>query len=173
MGAALFNRMLVAFDGSPTSSAALAVAIGLADVLKATIRVVSVVERLPEVIGLGGGLERAPENAQMLHSESEKALSRARDFLKFSGVHGDTLAIDAGEHSVATVLNLAAREWQADVIISGTHGRRGARRLVLGSVADALVKQSTLPVILVPHYASKNGRAEIASAAETKQSGGH
>jgi len=165
--------MLVAFDGSPTSSAALAVAIGLADVLKATIRVVSVVERLPEVIGLGCELERAPENEQMLRSESEQALSRARDFLKLSGVQGDTLAIDAGEHSVTSVLNLAARDWRADVIVLGTHGRRGARRLVLGSVADSLVKQSTLAVIVVPYHAGGNERIAIATVAEDERSGGH
>ncbi|MGT2509106.1 universal stress protein [Cupriavidus basilensis] len=171
--AALFERILVAIDGSPTSAAALAVASRLAEVVKATIRVVSVVERVPDVIGLGAGLDRPPAFQQVLRDESDQALARARDLLALHGVPGDTLSIDVGENSVASALDRAAQEWQADLIVLGTHGRRGARRLVLGSVAESFTRLSTLPVLLVPHHASKDGTSGAVPTPEHGEPGGH
>lgn len=148
----LFQKMLVALDGSPTSMAALAAAIELANALSATIRVVSVVERLPAVIGLDGALDRASADQEVIRNESASALAHASELLKSSGVKSDTLKIDAAARSVASVLSLAAEEWRADLIVMGTHGRRGARRFVLGSVAESLARQSAVPVLLVPHH---------------------
>jgi len=50
---------------------------------------------------------------------------------------------------IAASLNEAAREWQGDLLVIGTHGRRGVRRIVLGSVAEAVIRESTMPVLLV------------------------
>jgi nucleotide-binding universal stress UspA family protein len=52
------------------------------------------------------------------------------------------------EPITATLLAEAAR-WQADLIVMGTHGRRGFGRAVLGSVAENLLRVSTLPVLMV------------------------
>jgi universal stress protein A len=46
----------------------------------------------------------------------------------------------------------AAREWEADVIVIGTHGRSGVSRLVLGSTADLVVRHAPCPVLVIkPH----------------------
>ncbi|MNT96676.1 hypothetical protein D3C72_2388300 [compost metagenome] len=50
---------------------------------------------------------------------------------------------------IGASINEAARLWGADLLVIGTHGRRGVRRLVLGSVAEAVIRQSTTPVLLV------------------------
>ena len=50
---------------------------------------------------------------------------------------------------IGASINEAARQWGADLLVIGTHGRRGVRRLVLGSVAEAVIRQSTTPVLLV------------------------
>ncbi|MGT2455230.1 universal stress protein [Cupriavidus basilensis] len=169
----MFEKILVAIDGSPTSAAALGLAVRLAEVVDAAIRVVSVVEQIPEVIGLGGGLDRPPAAQQVLRGESDQALAQARDLLALHGVHGDTLSIDAGKNSVASALDRVAHEWQADLIVLGTHGRRDARRLVLGSVAESFTRLSTLPVLLVPRHASKDGTSGTVPMPEHGQPGGH
>jgi nucleotide-binding universal stress UspA family protein len=46
-----------------------------------------------------------------------------------------------------------AREVDADLIVAGTHGRTGAVRLVVGSVAESIVRTSPVPVLLVPKHA--------------------
>jgi len=50
-----------------------------------------------------------------------------------------------------------ARQWRADLIVCGTHGRRGIRRLVLGSDAEYIVRHTPVPVLLVrsPELAGK------------------
>ncbi|CAG2160690.1 universal stress protein [Cupriavidus numazuensis] len=155
--AKLFQRILVAFDGSSASGAALATALALADELHAVVRVVGVVEQLPNIIGLGGGLEHASTKQAVVRTETEGVLARARELLDLSGVQGDTLALDAGGRGVASAIQSVALDWHADVIVIGTHGRRGAQRLVLGSVAESVARLSTIPVILVPHHATPTG----------------
>lgn len=148
----MFRRILVGFDGSSTSGAALAAALALATPCEATLRVVNVVERLPNVIGLGGGLDRPPAQQERMRAEADSALGRAAVLMELSGVRGDTLALEADEQRVASVLQAAAQEWAADLIVLGTHGRRGAQRLMLGSVAEAIVRSSIVPVMVVPRH---------------------
>jgi nucleotide-binding universal stress UspA family protein len=52
-----------------------------------------------------------------------------------------------------------ARERGADLIVMGTHGYGGVKRLLLGSVADHVVRQATCPVLVVPHHASRGDEA--------------
>ena len=66
-----------------------------------------------------------------------------------AGITVDTQLVEAfggraGEHILQ-----AAQEWPADIIVCGTHGRRGLRRIVLGSDAEYLVRRSPVPILLV------------------------
>jgi nucleotide-binding universal stress UspA family protein len=67
---------------------------------------------------------------------------------------GGTGEVAIGEASslddVSTVVLKAAAAFNADLLVMGTHGRRGVQRLVLGSVAERCVRQAALPVLLVP-----------------------
>ena len=54
---------------------------------------------------------------------------------------------------VPTLVLNAAKAEGSDLIVMGTHGRRGFQRLILGSVAERCVRQSTLPVLLIPSAA--------------------
>jgi Universal stress protein family len=47
------------------------------------------------------------------------------------------------------VLEEQSKQWPADLIVTGTHGRRGARHLMLGSVAEGLIRIATKPVLLI------------------------
>jgi nucleotide-binding universal stress UspA family protein len=56
---------------------------------------------------------------------------------------------------IAGSINEAARQWGGDLLVIGTHGRRGVRRIVLGSVAEAVIRQATMPVLLVRGQAAE------------------
>jgi len=51
---------------------------------------------------------------------------------------------------VAHRINQTADEWHADLIVMGTHGRRGFRRMVLGSVAERVLRGAACPVLMIP-----------------------
>ncbi|MCS6474224.1 universal stress protein, partial [Burkholderia thailandensis] len=76
----------------------------------------------------------------------------------------------AGEDIPQRIVSLAD-EIGADVIVMGTHGRRGFRRLVLGSVAERVLRHATRPVLMIPaHRASKASGGTIAASTEKEPS---
>ena len=76
------------------------------------------------------------------------------------GVAGEMTTGEASSlEDVPTLVLNAARTLGADLIVMGTHGRRGFQRLILGSVAERCVRQSTLPVLLVPSAAGAQAAA--------------
>ena len=81
----------------------------------------------------------------------KRALEDAAQRLKAAAVAYETRLVDepAVVGDVAGSLNGAAEARGADLIVLGTHGRRGVRRPVLGSVAEEVIRESTLPVLLV------------------------
>jgi nucleotide-binding universal stress UspA family protein len=88
--------------------------------------------------------------------------------LKLLSSAGSPLAIRAivsDRHPVDAVLS-AAEDGQTDLVVMGTHGRGGAQRLVLGSVAENVVRQSKVPVFVVRHKQTKllTAKADAVSA---------
>ncbi|OXI28786.1 hypothetical protein CFB89_31765 [Burkholderia sp. AU16741] len=77
------------------------------------------------------------------------AVADAATAFRLCGVRGTAHAIDACGEDVSSVLARAAAECDADLIVMGTHGRRGMRRAVLGSVAESLVRTADRPVLVV------------------------
>lgn len=70
---------------------------------------------------------------------------------------------------IAHRILLAAQEFNADVVVLGTHGRRGVRRLVLGSVAEHFLRIATCPVLLISaHCAAPAARLAQAAAEPVK-----
>jgi nucleotide-binding universal stress UspA family protein len=90
---------------------------------------------------------RLIEEGQELRAEFSKAMAD-------QGVTGDPAVSEASSlGDVAEIVLQAAAEFNADLLVMGTHGRRGFQRLILGSVAERCVRQATLPVLLVPSAA--------------------
>jgi nucleotide-binding universal stress UspA family protein len=72
-------------------------------------------------------------------------------------VKGDPAVSEASSlGDVSDIVLKAAAEFNADLLVMGTHGRRGVQRLILGSVAEGCVRQSTIPVLLIPSAAGQN-----------------
>jgi len=79
-------------------------------------------------------------------SQAETSVERAAENLRASGFKVKTGVVEA---EVRTgILDLAA-EWQADLIVLGSHGRRGLSRFMLGSVAESLARHARCSVLIV------------------------
>jgi len=141
----LFRRILIALDHSTIAAHALEVGAELAAALKGQAALVSVVDPAPGFQPDSG--IPAAEWVATLKREGQLLLAAA--------------ALRAGEPPAwqflregkpADQILAAAREWEADVIVIGTHGRSGVSRLVLGSTAEAVVRHAPCPVLVVkPH----------------------
>jgi nucleotide-binding universal stress UspA family protein len=147
----MYKRILIAIDDSPTSGHTLRHAIDLAKGLSATLRIVHVVDMgvMPLAPELGIDISVVTKARR---AAGEKILTAARETCQAESVAAETRLLETGspvEH-VAEALATEARAWPADVLILGTHGRRGAQRLLLGSVAEGIARVSPVPVLLIP-----------------------
>ena len=147
----MYSRIMVAVDGSPHSDHALKHAAGLAKGLSASLRIVHVVD-----IGLFPyGPELTIDIDALLdarHTFAEKTLTASRESVQVPGLEVETQLLDtaAPTQHVAAAIAEAAASWSADLLVLGTHGRRGMERWLLGSVADGVARRSLVPVLLVP-----------------------
>ncbi len=149
----MFQRILVPIDGSPTSNRGLDEAIALATDQKAKICLLHVADEL----GLTGepeGVVFMPPSymdryVELRRAAGRKLLARAEAKVRKRGIEVETVLLPTLGHSVADLIIKQAKKWRADVIVLGTHGRRGLTRVVMGSDAEVVVRETPLPVLLV------------------------
>lgn len=145
----MYRHILVAVDGSPTSDRALAEALALAGEQHAALRLVHVIDTVPPIAGIEmidvEGLQKA------IRDTGEQVLERARAQAAAAGIGTDTRLIDLAITGtrIATRIVAEAKNWPADLIVLGTHGRHGLDHLLLGSVAEGVARIATTPVLLV------------------------
>ncbi|TDN62532.1 universal stress protein [Paraburkholderia sp. BL10I2N1] len=155
----MYTRILVAVDGSETSRRAFNAALDLAVSNGAVLEAFYAVENTPmyfEAPGYDPSIlrNRLVEQGKELGAELAQAMRE-------KGIEGDLVTGEASSLDDVSVLVLnAADAFKADLLVMGTHGRRGFQRLILGSVAERVVRQATLPVLLVPSAAGRERPAE-------------
>jgi len=157
----MYKRILVAVDGSNTSERALREGIRLAKEQRARLRLVHVVDELTaqgERPSTPGDFWKAARKA------GERILENARAQAAQEGIEPETklLEIRTFGSVIRRLPNLIveeARRWPADLIVIGTHGRRGLSKLLLGSVADGVVRSSGTSVLLIRGLERKARRA--------------
>ena len=148
----MYARILVAIDGSDASYLALDHAVQLATDQRAKLRIVHVVELFRYAASIADGYAFDPTLLwEALREEGKHALSVAEARARSAGVVAETVMLEGDDPSqrVATSVVKDAQRWDADLIVLGTHGRRGVDRLFLGSVAETLVRIANTPVLLV------------------------
>ena len=146
MAMTLPRKILVPTDFSEYADTALAYAVTLAAKLDATIHLVHAI-----TVSLGSFPEIGLAQAAWAIETSTKNAQEALD--KRSAQYGDQVpfaasVIDVGD--ARETINSIAAAIGADLIVLGTHGRRGLRRMVLGSVAESVVRSAPCPVLTVP-----------------------
>lgn len=146
----MFKRILVAVDASETSDLALHAAIGLASEQQASMRIVHVVDTTN--LNMGADFVTEPPVLEGFIRNGQSILSKAESSATAAGVAVETnlIKIETLNQRVAEAIASDADAWPADLIVVGTHGRRGLTRLFLGSVAEGIARVATKPVLLIP-----------------------
>lgn len=144
----MYKRILVAIDGSDTSKRALREALQLAKDGKSALRVLHVLDLVTFSTDTPSGFAAYEE---ALRVAGEQMLSDASDMAEKAGVACETKLLELEERGrrIAEEIARDAGEWRAELIVIGTHGRRGMSWLLLGSVADSLVRIAPAPVLLI------------------------
>ena len=153
----MYKCILVAIDGSVTSDLALREAIGLAKDQNAMLRLVHVVDVTPpaymtvETASAVAIHFPLAEYQQALQEAGEKLLTTRATNAREAGVNVDTKLVTVGMlgERIYEAIDKESKEWPANLIVIGTEGRRGFQRLMVGSVAEGLVRISTKPVLLI------------------------
>jgi len=147
---AMYQRILVSIDGSPTSERGLDEAARLAQICGSTLRLLHIVDPVPftvgyETLGRSTGLDIASiEKAAQSMLDTEKARAIAA-----GATNVETVLVQRTTARISERIVEQAKAWNAELIVIGTHGRRGVGRMLLGSDAEQTVRISPVPVLLV------------------------
>lgn len=142
----MYKRLLLALDGSPPSERAIPHALALAKAFSAELHVIRVVPlAIPP-----GHTEGAPVAAlSALATEADEASDYLNSVAAQLSAQGLTVQTMVRSGDVADELLHQAAQSDADLIVMSTHGRSGVGRWVYGSVADRVLRQAEIPVLLV------------------------
>lgn len=144
----MYARILVPVDGSGPSQRGLEEAIRLAKSLGARMKVVHVVNA--PVLDPNYASIQWPEALMTgLRESGARVIADAGAAAKREGLQVEIELLETVGGGAAKAIVQAARDWQADLIVMGTHGRRGLSRLALGSDAEMVLRTSPVPVLLV------------------------
>jgi nucleotide-binding universal stress UspA family protein len=144
----MYRRILVPVDGSAPSKRALLEAIkfikGWGD---AKLRLVHVVDEfVMDAMYVGAYYQNLIDS---MRTVGQATLDDAAATVRKHALEAETILLETVGHRVADHVVTQAREWPADLIVMGTHGRRGIRRLLMGSDAELVLRTSPVPVLLV------------------------
>lgn len=140
-----FRRILVPVDGSATSNKALVTALDIARDSDSHVRLLHVVDELAYVTGF----EASGQVLAIVREGGRRVLAESADIAKAAGVPVETRLIDEPGRRLGDVIAAEAGEWKADLVVVGTHGRRGMSRMLLGSGAEQIIRLAPVPVLVV------------------------
>ena len=145
----MYKKILVAVDGSSTSKLAVQEAVKMASLTSGTVHAVYVIDTSP-IFNYAGYFDPTVLT-DALRSDGRNALENVEAVCGQSGVAcaNELVETEPLNDDVAQTLQRCAARLGAELVVLGTHGRRGMKRIVLGSVAEHFVRISPCPVLLV------------------------
>lgn len=146
---ASLQQILVPVDGSQTSVKALEAAIELARLNVARLRLLYVIDELDYVNGFETAKAYYQETLPRMRTDGERLLAQMRSLADMKGVACDSVLLESGPGRLCDVVAEQARQVHADMIVLGSHGRRGLNRVLMGSDAEQIVRHATVPVLVV------------------------
>lgn len=153
----MYSRLLVPLDGSPTAQLAVDHAAALARLSGASIVLLHIIEETKH----GNGYERPriyiEEVRPRFLAAGQALLDEVAGRLRQDGLAVETVLLEGNGERVSEIIARQAESSRSDIVILGTHGRRGVDRLLLGSDAEQVARLAPVPVMLVrrPHRAGK------------------
>ena len=148
----MYKSILVPLDGSETSEDGLQQAIGIARGAQATLHLLHVIDSFPVMFEMSSQANFETMK-QSLRNWSEAMLETARRKAAEQGVNAQVILRELVTGRVSDSIVQVAHDAACDLIVMGTHGRRGLRRMMLGSDAESVVRLCHIPVLLVPQRA--------------------
>ena len=144
----MFKRILVPVDGSEPAQHALQTANRLAAENGGELRLVHVMDRTAYLTGYDPSGAASGALYEALNASARQILDEALAQARAAGAQAEgTMVDDLGTRLGDAVARLAT-EWQADLIVVGTHGRSGPSRLLLGSGAEQIIRLAPVPVLV-------------------------
>lgn len=144
-----YQHILVPVDGSEISLAAVQHATELAKIHQAKLSFISLISENPfnsaDFYSVGSSIMK--DYFIQAQANAEEALKRAQDAAEASGLMAETKIIQ-GEVSAKQVIHFA-EDAHVDLIVVGSHGRKGFQKMVLGSFAQEVLASTQLPVLVI------------------------
>ncbi|MEJ8837291.1 universal stress protein [Ramlibacter sp. AN1133] len=145
----MYKRILVPVDGSETSNRAVVAALQMARENGGRIRLVHALDELAYL----SGYEYSADLLKAARDQGSRVLEDAQVMAKSAGVPADGKLVETAGRRLGELVAEEARNWEADLVVVGTHGRRGMSRILLGSGAEQVLRLAPVPVLAVrtPH----------------------
>ena len=164
----MYKRILVPIDGSDTSTQALVAGLQMARESGGSVHIIHVIEELAQVIAYDPYGGYPGDLAKVLHDNGQKVLGDGLAVAKAAGVQADEHLVEAHGQRLADVVIKEAEGYKADLIVVGTHGRRGIGRVLLGSGAEQIIRLAPIPVLVIrapesdqAHGASRHAQQKV------------
>lgn len=145
----MYKRILVAVDGNPVSrsldEAIMLAKAGNATLLLLNVSVIDPVLLWNEENWMVPGF--TPGEGELIHSA--EVLAKVQEKVHQAGVTSEIKQVEDAGQNLGVIIAEQAEAWEADLIVAGTHGRKGVDRLLMGSVAENIVRNATVPVLLI------------------------
>jgi nucleotide-binding universal stress UspA family protein len=154
-----FDRILCPVDFSEFSSLALEHALRLARWFDARVEVLHVIPFLPFAMAAGG--VPVPYSSEATHAMRESATQEIADLVAPLLSEGVPIETKLLEGSAWRLILDEARTWPADLLVMGTHGRSGFEHLLLGSVAEKVLRGATSPVLTIGRAMPHPGKGPL------------
>jgi nucleotide-binding universal stress UspA family protein len=144
----MYKRILVPIDGSTASQRGFDEALALAKRLDASMVLLHVVEYYPVMMEMATATTWDLVTTEM-RQHGQRVLEQAHEAAQAAGVASETRLEDAAAARVCDLIVQQAGERRCDLIVMGTHGRRGIAHALIGSDAEQVLRMSPVPVLLV------------------------
>ena len=157
----MYRRIMVAVDGSATSNKALVAALEMAAYSggRSVLRLIHVLDEMAYFTGIEPYGGQSGQLNEMMREAGKKVLSDALAVVQAANVQADTLLIDKFGERLGETVAEEAKNWNASLIVVGTHGRRRVGRMFLGSGAEQIIRLAPVPVLVVRSPESEQGTA--------------
>lgn len=146
----MYKRILVATDGSELSEKAVTHAIGLAALCGGELVAMTVVPRYPQGY-FEGGMAMQPEDIQRVESawsdQAQAAVDAVKQQASLQGVNAKAVTIKSD--LIADAIIAAVGKHGCDLVVMASHGRKGIKRLLLGSETQHVLTHATVPVLVL------------------------
>ena len=145
----LFRHILVPVDGSPTSAKAVDEAVRLAMFSGAKISLLHVIDDLSHVTGFEPAINYVKQIVPLMREAGERLLAKEGEKVLAHGLMVECVLIAEGPGRIGDHVAEQARISDVDLIVVGSHGRRGVSRLFMGSDAEQIIRSAPVSVLVV------------------------